>query len=142
MKILIINGPNLNLLGIREKNIYGNSSYKDLKQYLKTIAKQEKTKIKILQSNSEGRIVDYIHYALKKKYDGIVINPGAYTHYSYAIFDAIKAVNIKTVEVHLSDIAKREEFRKNSVISSACVKTIMGKHFQGYKEAIEYFVKH
>lgn len=142
MKILIINGPNLNLLGIREKNIYGNSSYKDLKQYLKTVAKQEKTKIKILQSNSEGKIVDYIHYALKKKYNGIVINPGAYTHYSYAILDAIKAVNIKTVEVHLSDIAKREEFRKNSVISSACVKTIMGKHFQGYKEAIEYFVKH
>lgn len=142
MKILVINGPNLNLLGIREKNIYGNSSYEDLKQYLKTVAKQEKTKIKILQSNSEGKIVDYIHYALKKKYDGIVINPGAYTHYSYAILDAIKAGNIKTVEVHLSDITKREEFRKNSVISSACIKTIMGKHFQGYKEAIEYFVKH
>lgn len=140
MKILVINGPNLNLLGIREKNIYGNSSYKDLKQYLKTIAKQEKTKIKILQSNSEGKIVDCIHYALKKKYDGIVINPGAYTHYSYAIFDAIKAVNINTVEVHLSDITKREDFRRNSVISSACIKTIMGKHFKGYKEAIKYLI--
>lgn len=139
MKLLVINGPNLNFIGIREKDIYGTKSYKDLVKYIKNIANECNVKVKIYQSNHEGDLVDIIQKAYNR-FDGIIINPGAYTHYSYAIYDAIKAVNIKTVEVHLSDITKREDFRKVSVISPACVKTIMGKNFEGYKDAIRYFV--
>lgn len=141
MKILIINGPNLNLLGFREKEIYGNETYNDLKKYLNSISKSYKVKVKIVQTNYEGKIVDYLHYAFKKHYDGVCLNPGAYTHYSYAIYDAIKSINVPVVEVHLSDINTREDFRKISVIRSACVKSIMGKHFEGYKDGIEYIKK-
>ncbi len=139
MKLLVINGPNLNFIGIREKQIYGEKSYKDLVKYIKDISKENNLKVKIFQSNHEGELIDCIQSAYNK-FDGIIINPGAYTHYSYAIYDALKSVNIKTVEVHLSDIKAREDFRKVSVISPACVKSFMGKNFESYKEAIKYFV--
>lgn len=136
MKILIINGPNINLLGTREVNIYGEKSYKDLKIYLKKHAKTLNAKVTIYQSNHEGRIIDKIQTAVK--YDGIIINPGAYTHYSYAIADAIKAIKTKTVEVHLSDIKAREDFRKHSVMTDVCVATFMGKGFESYLLGIKY----
>lgn len=140
MNILIINGPNLNFLGIREPHIYGTKTYKDLCVYLKEIARENNVKIKIFQSNHEGKIIDKLQWAYKHKFDGIIINPGALTHYSYTLLDGIKAVNIKTVEVHLSDINKRDGFRKISVISEACVARFCGKHFESYKEAIEFLV--
>jgi 3-dehydroquinate dehydratase-2 len=140
MRILIINGPNLNFLGIREVNIYGKNTYRDLCQYLKKVGKEKHIHIDLFQSNHEGKIIDRLQKAYKQKYDGIIINPGALTHYSYALYDAIKAINIKTVEVHLSDINAREEFRKKSVISDACVATFMGKNFASYEEAIMYFI--
>ena len=138
MKILIINGPNLNLLGVREKEIYGKETYRDLKKYLKRISKSYNVNVKIVQTNYEGKIIDLLHLALKNHFDGVCLNPGAYTHYSYAIYDAIKSISIPVVEVHLSDINSREDFRKTSVIRNACVKSIMGKHFESYKEGIEY----
>lgn len=139
MNILIINGPNLNMLGIREVSIYGTKTYKDLCKYIKRIAKDKHLKIKIMQSNYEGKIITAIHKAYQK-YDAIIINPGAYTHYSYAIYDAIKAVDIKCVEVHLTDITNREEFRKVSVIKNACIATFFGKGFESYQEAIEFLI--
>lgn len=141
MKIMIINGPNLNFLGIREPLVYGNKTYKDLVDYIKKIGDDSKIKIKIFQSNEEGKIIDFLQYAYNKKYDGIVLNAGAYTHYSYAIRDAIASINIPVVEVHLTDISKREDFRKTSVIEEVCQKTFMGKHFESYKEAIGYLIK-
>ena len=141
-KILIINGPNLNFLGIREKGIYGNDDYNSVCKYIKEKFENEDVKIEILQSNSEGKIIDFLQSAYFNEVDGIVINPGAYTHYSYAIHDAIKAVSIPTVEVHLSDIHKREEFRKISVTAPACVLQIYGKGKEGYVEAVEYLMKY
>ena len=140
MKILVINGPNLNMLGIREPNIYGKNSYKDLISYIEKVCAKESVEADFYQSNHEGDIVDKIQEAYGK-YDGIVINPAAYTHTSVAILDALKAVGIPTVEVHLSDISEREEFRKFSYISLAAEKTIKGKGFAGYGEAVEYLVK-
>lgn len=140
MKILVINGPNLNMLGIREPNVYKSNTYFDLCNYLKVLGKTNKIKIKIIQSNYEGKIIEAIHKAYFKGIDGIVINPGAFTHYSYAIYDAIKSINIKCVEVHLSDIYNREEFRKISVLKDACIKSFYGKHFESYKEAVEYII--
>ena len=140
MKLLVINGPSINMIGIREKDVYGTKSYKELCSFIKGVCKDNLVKVKIYQSNSEGKIIDALHRAYFKKVDGIIINPGAYTHYSYAIFDAIKAVDIPTIEVHLSDIDNREDFRKVSVIRDSCVKTFMGKGFDSYKEAIEYLV--
>jgi len=140
MNILIINGCNLNFIGIREPEIYGKQSYKDLKRYILNLKKEYHFNYKMVQSNHEGKIIDLIQKAYRK-YDGIVINPGAFTHYSIGILDAIKAVNIPTIEVHLSDINKREDFRKISVISSACTKTISGLHFEGYKEAIKVLLE-
>ena len=139
MKILIINGPNLNMLGIREPSIYGSKTYNDLICYIKEEALKENIETIFFQSNHEGEIIDQIQEAYYKKYDGIIITPGAYTHYSYAIHDALTSVNIKTIEVHLSDITKREDFRKVSVISDACYKTIYGKGFEGYIEALKIF---
>lgn len=136
MKILVINGPNMNMLGIREKEIYGSKTYKNLTEFIRTIASESGVEIEIFQSNHEGAIIDKIQEAHFKKIDGIVINPAAYTHTSIAILDALKAVNIKAIEVHLSDINSRESFRKKSLISKACEKTIIGKGFDGYKEAI------
>lgn len=138
MNILVINGPNLNMLGIREPHIYGSKTYKDLCVYIKKVAKEKKVKIKIKQSNYEGKIVTWIQQAYQK-YDGIIINPGAFTHYSYAIYDALKSVNMKAIEVHLSDVNNREEFRKHSVIREACVQSFSGKGFVSYQEAIAYF---
>ena len=137
MRILVINGPNINMLGIRETNIYGSKNYKDLIKYIKDYANENKIEIEIYQSNSEGEIINKIQEAYNF-YDGIVINPAAYTHTSIAILDALKAVNITTVEVHLTDIEKREEFRKTSYISYFAKKTIKGKGFDGYIEAINY----
>ncbi len=138
MKILVINGVNLNMLGIREKSLYGDKSFKDLICFIKKEAKAKDIKVKCYQSNYEGKIVTVIQKAYKK-YDGIIINPGAYTHTSVAILDALKAVDIPTVEVHLTDIYNREELRKFSYISLYAAKVIAGKGFLGYKEALEYF---
>ena len=140
-KILIINGPNLNFLGIREKGIYGNDDYNSVYKYIKEKFENEDVKIEILQSNSEGKIIDFLQSAYFNKVDGIVINPGAYTHYSYAILDAIKSVAIPTVEVHLSNIHEREEFRKISVTAPACIDQIYGKGKEGYVEAVEILLK-
>ena len=140
-KIFIINGPNLNFLGIRETGIYGNENYDSLCSYIQEKFRDKNIKIEIFKSNYEGRIIDIIQNAYYEKIDGIVINPGAYTHYSYAIHDAIKSVSIPTVEVHLSDIHKREDFRKISVTAPACVLQIYGKGKEGYVESVEYIMK-
>lgn len=137
MRILIINGPNINMLGIREKNIYGSKNYKDLIKYIKEYTEDKDIEIEIYQSNSEGQIINKIQEAYNL-YDGIVINPAAYTHTSIAILDALKAVNIPTVEVHLTDVDKRENFRKISYVSYFAKKTIKGKGFDGYIEAIDF----
>lgn len=137
MKILIINGPNLNLLGLREPEIYGNKNYASLCALIDETCKELGVDHEIFQSNHEGAIVDKIQDAYGK-FDGIVINPAAYTHTSVAILDALKAVSIPTVEVHISDINSRDEFRKHSYISLAAMKTVMGLGFDGYRVAIEY----
>ena len=125
MKILVLNGPNLNMLGVREPDIYGRQTFSDLIDMINEVCESEGISVTTYQSNHEGAIVDTIQEAYGK-YDGIVINPGAYTHYSYAIFDAIKAVNKPFIEVHLSNIHAREEFRHTSVIAPACVGSIAG----------------
>lgn len=137
MKILVINGPNINMLGIREKDIYGEKTYSDLVAFIEKSAENLGITVECFQSNSEGDIVDKIQSAYGKT-DGIVINPAAYTHTSVAILDAVKAVNIPTVEVHLSDPETREDFRKISFVRLACKKTIKGHGFEGYKMALEY----
>ena len=140
MKILVLNGPNLNFLGIREPSIYGSNTYNDLCSLINDKANSENIDIEIYQSNSEGALVDKIQQAYFDKVDGIVINPAGYTHTSVAILDALKAVNIPTVEVHISDISTREEFRKHSYISLVAKKTIKGHGFNGYIEAIDYLI--
>ena len=142
MKILVINGPNLNFLGIREPEIYGDSTYKDLCNLIKKKSKQDNVKVDFFQSNHEGKIVDKIQKAYYKKYDGIIINPAGYTHTSVAILDALKAVNIPCVEVHISDINGREEFRKHSYISLVAKRTIKGLGFYGYIEALTFLEKY
>ena len=139
MKLLVINGPNLNMLGIREPGIYGKSSYADLVRLIGDYCAEKGVLVEFYQSNHEGDIVDKIQSAYGV-FDGIVINPAAYTHTSVAILDAIKAVGIPTVEVHISDINTREEFRKFSYVSLAAKKTIAGKGFDGYLEAIDFFL--
>ena len=140
MKLLIINGPNLNMLGIREPEIYGSRTYRDLINFIKDYCKN-KCEVDFYQSNSEGRIIDSIQGAYFSKYDGIVINAGGYTHTSVAIADAISTVQIPTVEVHISDISKRESFRHHSYLTDVCKTTIMGKGFDGYNMAIDYLLK-
>ena len=137
MKILVINGVNLNMLGIREPDLYGKSDYKALVKSVKTHAKKIGVKVKCFQSNFEGAIVSAIQNAYRR-FDGIVINAGAYTHTSIAILDALKAVAIPTVEVHITDINSREEFRKNSYISLYAEKFIAGKGIAGYAAALDY----
>lgn len=139
MKILIINGPNLNMLGIREPEIYGNDTYDDLVKYCKDSANDLGISITCFQSNHEGAIVDTICDAYKK-YDGIIINPAAYTHTSIAILDAVKAVGIPTVEVHLSNPDEREEFRHVSYVRKACLATVTGAGFKGYRRAMEILI--
>jgi len=136
MKILVINGPNLNMLGIREPQIYGNKTYANLCKMIEDYASEKNIVVKLYQSNHEGDIVDEIQNAYDV-FDGIVINPGAYTHTSVAILDALKAVSIPAVEVHISDVDEREEFRRISYVRLACKATISGKGFNGYLEAID-----
>lgn len=138
MKILVINGPNLNMLGIREPDIYGAKSFSALEKFICDSANELLLDVTLYQSNHEGAIVDTIQAAYNN-YDGIIINPAAYTHTSVAILDALKAVAIPTVEVHLSDINSREEFRKHSFVSLIAKKTICGLGFEGYREALKYF---
>lgn len=140
MKVLVINGPNINFLGIREKNVYGTKNYQNLCDYIRSESEKLGVEVKVLQSNIEGEIIGYIQDAYKN-YDGIVINPGAYTHYSIAIYDAIKSVSMKTVEVHISNIHSREEFRKKSVTAPACIGQICGFGFYGYIMAIMALLK-
>ena len=143
MKIMVINGPNLNMLGIREKNIYGTFTYEDLCKYIETYPnyKEKDIDFTFLQTNHEGEIVDYLHKAYTEKYDGIVLNAGGYTHTSVAIHDAIKAVSIPTVEVHISNIYGREEFRKVCMTSPACVGQITGLGKLGYVLAVVYLTE-
>ena len=137
MKILVINGPNLNMLGIREPGIYGKKTFADLLTLLEDTAKELGVEVEQYQSNHEGDIVDKIQWAYGK-IDGIVINPAAYTHTSVAILDALKAVSLPTVEVHISDVDARESFRQISYAGLACCKTIKGHGLEGYREAIQY----
>ena len=140
MKIMLINGVNLNFLGIREKDVYGNENYDSICENLCEYAKGKNVDLICLQSNVEGEIVNFIQKAYTEKYDGIIINPGAYTHYSIAIFDALKSVNLPCIEVHMSNIHKREEFRHKSVTAPACVGQICGFGAYGYKMAIDALV--
>lgn len=141
MRILVLNGPNINMLGIREPNIYGKESYADLLKLLEDTAKRESIQITHFQSNHEGELVDQIQQAYGQT-DGIVINPAAYTHTSIAILDALKAVGIPAVEVHISDPMQRESFRHISYTGMACVKTIAGHGIKGYQEAILFLKNH
>ena len=140
MKILVINGPNLNMLGIREPGIYGKNTFADLLTLLENTATELGVELEQYQSNHEGDLVDKIQWAYGKV-DGIVINPAAYTHTSVAILDALKAVSIPAVEVHISDVDSREPFRQISYAGMACKKTIKGHGFQGYREAMQYLVE-
>lgn len=139
MRALIINGPNLNMLGIREPEIYGSKSYSELCSTIEKHAEKRGVEIKIFQSNSEGEIVDEIQAALGK-FDGIIINPASYTHTSVAILDALSAVGLASVEVHLTDVGRREEFRKISYAGLACEKKFVGLGFEGYLKALDYLI--
>ena len=139
MKIKVINGPNINFIGIREPAIHGNKTYADLVAFIEEVAKENDVEVSVYQSNYEGDLVTEIQ-SCYQSFDAIVINPAAYTHTSVAILDAIKAVALPTVEVHLSDVSKREDFRQISYVRSACETTFAGYGFDGYKMAIEYLV--
>ena len=141
MKIYILNGPNLNMLGIREPDKYGSSSYADLLDMINNHCKAREVEVICYQSNHEGDLVDKIQEAYFEGADGIVINPGAYTHTSIALLDAVKSVSLPTVEVHISDLSKREDFRQVSYIREACVRTITGKGLNGYIEAIDFLIE-
>lgn len=141
MKLYIINGPNLNMLGIREPDKYGSESYDSLLSMLKAHCESRGIEPVFYQSNHEGDLVDKIQEAYFEGADGIVINPGAYTHTSIALLDAVKSVSLPTVEVHISDLSKREDFRQVSYIRAACVKTISGKGLNGYIEAIDFLIE-
>ena len=136
MKILVINGPNMNMLGIRQPEIYGHATYEDLKSMIAGEAERLGAEVLFFQSNHEGALVDAIQQAYFDRVDGMIINPAAYTHTSVAILDALKAVAIPAVEVHLSDVRQREDFRQISYARLACVKTYMGLGFEGYRQAI------
>ena len=140
MKFLVINGPNLNMLGIREPEIYGSGDYAALERFVKESCEAVGAEALLFQSNHEGAIVERIQQAYFEKVDGIIINPAAYTHTSIAILDALKAVGIPAVEVHLSDVSKREAFRQVSYAGLACVKTFAGHGFAGYRMAAEHLV--
>ena len=142
MKIFVINGPNINMLGIREKNIYGTETYESLLNKILLWGKEENVEIECFQSNVEGEIVNFIQKAYFEKANGIIINPAAYTHTSVAILDALKAVNLPAIEIHISDVNSREDFRKVSFIKEYCLKTISGKGLEGYHEAIVEMKKH
>jgi len=141
MKILVINGPNINMLGIRQPEIYGHANYEALVKLVEDTCAEEGIEVTTFQSNHEGAIVDTIQESLGN-YDGIIINPAAYTHTSIAILDALSAVGIPTVEVHISDVASREDFRQVSYIRDICIKTITGQGIDGYRQAILYLKKY
>ncbi len=141
MKILVLNGPNINLLGLREPDIYGKEDYKALLALLEETARQERVEVAHYQSNHEGCLVDRIQEAYGQ-FDGIVINPAAYTHTSIAILDALKAVGIPAVEVHISQVSQREDFRQVSYAGLACVHRIEGQGIAGYRQAIQYLIQH
>lgn len=141
MKLLVINGPNINMLGIREPDIYGKETYKNLIDTVEKYAENKGIDIELYQSNHEGDIVDKIQSTYKKA-DGIIINPAAYTHTSIAILDALKSVNIPTVEVHISDVSAREDFRQISYVRSVCLKTISGHGINGYTEAVDWLMEY
>lgn len=142
MKIAVINGPNLNFLGIREPDIYGNTTLKTLEEQLIQYGNEKGITVTCFQSNSEGSLIDFIQKCYWDKIDGIIINPGAYTHYSYALCDAIKSVSLPVIEVHISNIYKREDFRKNSVTASSCIGIIGGFGLNGYFMAIDALIKY
>ena len=135
MNILVLNGPNLNLLGVREPDVYGTVTLADIEREVAAYAAERGATVDCFQSNHEGVLIDRLH-AARGAYDGIVYNPGAHTHYSYALRDAVSSIDVPTVEVHLSDISSREDFRKVSVIAPVCIAQIKGKGFAGYEEAI------
>ena len=138
MKLLVLNCPNLNMVGIRERGVYGTKTYTEMVHYIKEVAKERGHDIEVRQSNSEGELIDWIHEAYLKGYEGVIMNPGAYTHYSYAIFDAIKSIApIPVVEVHLSNVHARESFRQTSVTAPACVGQLCGFGELGYGLAIQ-----
>ena len=139
MKLLVLNGPNLNMLGIREPEIYGRETYDDLCRMVKEHAEKRGVEVSLYQSNHEGDLIDRIQMAYKE-IDGIVFNPGGYTHTSVALPDAVKAVGIPTVEVHISDVANREDFRQVSYIRSACIATVAGHGLKGYLEAMDLLI--
>lgn len=141
MRILVINGPNMNMLGIREPKIYGTQTYDDLVSFITEYAKEKKVDVSFFQSNHEGAIVDRIHQAFFDKENGIIINPAAYTHTSLAIADALRAVMIPAVEVHISDVQSREEYRKYSFTAEAAKKVIAGHGFNGYTEAVDFLME-
>ena len=141
MKLLILNGPNLNMLGIREKHLYGTQTYEDLELYILNKARELDIDVEVYQSNHEGELVDKIQSAYGKM-DGIIINPAAYTHTSVAILDALKAVNLPAAEVHLTDITKREAFRQISYAGMACQAHFMGLGIAGYGKALEWMKEH
>ncbi|MDE6601920.1 MAG: type II 3-dehydroquinate dehydratase [Lachnospiraceae bacterium] len=140
MKILVINGPNLNFLGIREKSVYGTQNYDDLLQMIAKKGEETDSTIEVFQSNHEGAIIDRIQDAYFDGTEGIVINPGAFTHYSYAIRDALASITVPKVEIHISDITQREEFRKVSVTVPVCDRQIYGQGFDGYLQAIDFIL--
>lgn len=137
-KILVLNGPNINMLGIREKNVYGTATYEDLCEMIRAKAAELKLEVEIRQSNSEGQLVDWIQECYGRM-DGIIMNPGAYTHYSVAVLDALKAVSLPAVEVHISNIHQREDFRHHCVTTAGCTGQICGLGLKGYLLALEFF---
>ncbi len=141
MKILVINGPNLNFLGIREKSVYGTQDYQYLLNLIREKGEKEGAEIEVFQSNHEGAIIDRLQEAYYDGTQGVVINPGAFTHYSYAIRDALASVFVPKVEVHISDITNREEFRKISVTAPVCDKQIYGQGLDGYLQAIDFLLQ-
>lgn len=140
MTLWIINGPNLNFIGIREPHIYGQQTYSDFKTEMRQFAKQKNIRLRLFQTNYEGKIIDLIQKAHFKHIDAMIINPGALSHTSYAIYDAIKGTKIRVVEVHLTDLSQRESFRQQSITRGACENGFSGKHFESYKDAIRYII--
>ena len=142
MKFMIINGPNLNLLGVREPDLYGAETFQTLLEKIQNHANAINVEVECYQSNHEGDLVDAIHRAYFEKFDGIVINPGAYTHTSIALLDAVKSTNLPTVEIHISAVEKREDFRQISYIRMACIATITGQGTNGYLQAMDTLLNH
>ena len=138
MRVMVINGPNLDMLGYREPEVYGSKTYKDLCEYIQAAADRMQIEVEFYQSNYEGGIVEMLHKVFMEKYDGVIVNAGAYTHYSYAIRDAIAILSCPVVEVHISDVMKREDFRKVSVIEEVCTTRRFGHGFDSYIEALEF----